>query len=138
MSNTAIDYGTLFEESPTEPQTPQNNAPHATPAANPIQILPPAQNAAQRTLAPLNDDRAKRTIELAKKIIDDYRQKREAASGIMKQLEIYADQGQDPALMLVCAAEALDRLSGGGDQFIKRIIASLESNGYTIGEPKPC
>ena len=114
----------------TDRNTTERTESHAEPPqwANPSNYTPTAQNAVQRTLDPLEN---KLLIEQAEKIVKDYRQKREAAAGIMKQIE--QDIGkQDPMLLLLFAAEALDRLSGGGDSYIKRLEAKAKAAGVNI------
>lgn len=109
---------------------PERTESHAEPpqGLNPSNYTPNPQNAVQSPLDPLE---SKLLVEQAAKIVRDYRQKRAAAAGIMQQIE--QDIGkQDPMLLLLFAAEALDRLSGGGDSYIKRLEDRAKAAGINI------
>lgn len=55
---------------------------------------------------------------------------REAAEGIMRQLELDILKHRDLCVLLLYAAEALDRMSGHGDGYFVRIKQALQENGY--------
>ena len=103
----------------------------ASQSPEPINYTPLAQNAVQSLSAPSERELL---FEQAVRIVKDYKQKRAAAEGIMRQIE--QDIGkQDPMLLLLFAAEALDRMSGGGDSYIKRLeekaaAAGIEAEPY--------
>lgn len=65
-------------------------------------------------------------IAAAREIVKRDRYNREAAEGCMKQA--LRDITEKPAeLVVLYLAEALDRMSGGGDGFIKQMSAALEA-----------
>lgn len=117
------DFTKLFGDTPERTETPLE----APPPPYPIQNTPSPQNAAESPLDPLQ---SKQAIETALKVLERNKQSREAAEGIMKQLELDITKHKDPCTLLLYAAEALDRLSGHGDGYIQRIEKALTENGY--------
>lgn len=108
---------------------PERTESHAEPpqGLNPSNYTPNPQNAVQSPLDPLENELA---IKAAKRILDNNKVNREATDGIMKQIEIDLAAHKDPCTLLLYAAEALDRISGRGDGYIKRIEQALKQNGY--------
>ena len=117
-------HGIKEDIQPERTETPLE----APPLPYPIQNTPRPQNATESPLDPLQ---SKQAIETALKVLERNKQSREAAEGIMKQLELDIAKHKDPCTLLLYAAEALDRLSGKGDGYIRRIENALEKNGYT-------
>lgn len=69
-------------------------------------------------------------IAAAREIVKRDRYNREAAECCMKQLMQDLDNGdRDYIKFLLYAAEALDRMSGGGDGYLKRLEYHLEQAG---------
>lgn len=127
-----LDFSKLWGNSENSPADEQRAAEMPPQDIKPSNYTPNPQNAVQSTLDPTENNLI---IEQARKIVLDYRQKREATEGIMQQIE--QDIGkQDPLLLLLFAAEALDRLSGYGDGYIKRLEDRATAAGLTIGEYK--
>ena len=126
-----LDFSVLWENSNDEPTNAAERIETRTEPPqgfNPSNYTPSVQNAVESPLAALERNQL---LEQAGKIVKDYRQKRAAAEGIMQQIE--KDIGkQDPLLLLLFAAEALDRMSGGGDQYIKRLEARAAAAGIGI------
>lgn len=122
-----LDYSFIMGNAPTDTQRATETPPEATQALNPINYTPNPQNAVQRTPDPLQSDT---TIKAALEIVKTYKLNREATDGIMKQIELDLAEHKDPATLLLFAAEALDRISGRGDGYIKRIEQALKANGY--------
>lgn len=129
-----IDFGILWNDSDNESRyaSERTETPSEPPQSlKPINYTPNVQNAVQSLPAPLERELL---LEQAVRIVKDYKQKRAAAEGIMKQIE--QDIGkQEPMLLLLFAAEALDRLCGGGDRYIKRLeekaaAAGIEAEQY--------
>lgn len=108
---------------------PERPRTHTEPpqSLNPSNYTPSTQNTVQRTLDPTESELA---IKAAKRILDNNKVNREATDGIMKQIEIDLAAHKDPCTLLLYAAEALDRISGRGDGYIKRIEQALKQNGY--------
>ena len=117
-------FNVLWETSEnglTHPSDRTETPPEPRSDSHPIRIYPSPQNALQSTSDPSERDQL---YLQAYRIITDYKQKRAAAEGIMRQIE--KDIGtKDPLTLLLLAAEALDRMSGGGDMYIKRLQAKL-------------
>lgn len=118
------DFTKLFGDAPERTETPLE----APPPPYPIQNTPSPQNATESPLDPLQ---SKQAIETALKVLERNKQSREAAEGIMQQLELDISKHKDPCTLLLYAAEALDRISGHGDGYIQRIETALKDNGYT-------
>ena len=124
----ALDFTELFTGTPERTTTPAESPQPLPP------IIPPPrpQNAVESPLAPSMDEAL---VNIARKIIHDHEIYREMTDGIMQQIE--QDIGkQDPLLLLLFAAEALDRLSGRGDGYIKRLEEKAKAAGLTIGKYK--
>lgn len=123
-----LDYSILWENPDPKPQhAPERTETPIRPrqAPYPIQIYPSEKCPSQRTPDP--SEREQLFLQ-AYRIISDYKQKRAAAEGIMRQIE--KDIGKkDPLTLLLLAAEALDRMSGGGDRYIKRLQQKARSAG---------
>lgn len=85
------------------------------------------QNATESKFDPLE---SKWHLETAQKICARYRVNRQATDGIMKQVLQDIGQHKDPVLLILFLSEALDRVSGGGDKYIKQIERALIENGY--------
>lgn len=98
--------------------------------ADSIKILPTPQNAAQDTTEGKTEPQQSRLIELAKNIIARNQINREITDTIMNELVRGANEHRPAKLLLLTAAEGLDRARGLGDQYIKELDAVLTKNGY--------
>lgn len=98
--------------------------------ANSIKSPPTTQNAVQSTTEPTASPQQSRLIELARKIIVEYKINREITDTIMSELIRGAGEHKPAKLLLLTAAEGLDRARGLGDQYIKELDAALTANGY--------
>ena len=123
-----LDFTRLFDDEATPAPKRTETPPDATAEPTPYPIPLEHNNAVQRTLDPLESDSR---INAALKVLERDKFNREAAEGIMLQLELDISRKKDPTTLLLYAAEALDRLSGKGDGYIRRIENALEKNGYT-------
>ena len=114
--NNAIDT----PSNPTEPK--QSNKGQTIPQQ--------AQNAVQSPLAAFTDEQQK-LLNAAREIVKRYKISREITEGAMLQLEKDLAEGKNNLpLNILCLVEALDRSSGGGDQYIKRAEQALKKSGY--------
>lgn len=105
---------------PTEPHKGQEQA---TPQAS-------SQNATESPTAALTAEQL-RLLKTAREIVTRNKISREITEGVMLQLEKDLAEGKNnlPTLILFLS-EALDRASGGGDQYIKRAERALTTAGY--------
>lgn len=93
--------------------TPANNTPY---------------RASQGLTEPTTD---KELIDLAREIVYNYRISRQITEGAMLQLEKDLAEGKNNLTTLILyLTEALDRASGGGDQYYKRAKKALKAAGY--------
>ena len=123
-----IDFGILWNDTDNSATERTKTLSEPPQSLRPINYTPNEQNAVQSLPAPLERELL---LEQAVRIVKDYKQKRAAAEGIMKQIE--QDIGkQDPMLLLLFAAEALDRMSGGGDRYIKRLEEKAAAAGIEV------
>lgn len=113
---------------PTEPQERPTEPRSEPPARFDGQTAKGSQGAPQ---PPQQEDRDQ-VLLLAYKIIKRDKLKREITEGVIKQIEndLQGHAAHLPTL-LCYMAEALDRASGQGDQYIKRVDRALKENGYT-------
>lgn len=98
--------------------------------ADSIKIPPTPQNAAQDTTEGKTEPQQSRLIELAKNIIARNQVNKEITDTIMSELIRGASEHKPAKLLLLTAAEGLDRARGLGDQYIKELDAALTANGY--------
>lgn len=115
-------------ETPTEAPTTPTEPRESHEAAN----YPPTNNTPYRAAQSLTDPTTDRElIDLARQIVTRNRISREITEGVMLQLEKDLAEGKNnlPTLILFLS-EALDRASGGGDQYIKRAERALTTAGY--------
>lgn len=126
----ALDFSVLWSrpKENAEPQTTTataENRPqsHAEPpqSLDPSNYTPDITAPLESLLDPL---KSKPIVKAAVNIIKADRENRATADGIIKQIEQDLKAGIDPRKLLLLAAEALDRMSGHGDSYIKRIEAA--------------
>lgn len=98
--------------------------------ADSIKIPPTPQNAAQSARTAPENAQQSRLIELAREIIARNQINREITDTIMNELVRGANEHRPAKLLLLTAAEGLDRARGLGDQYIKELDAVLTKNGY--------
>jgi hypothetical protein len=116
-----IDFDKLFGAAPAEPEQGNGSSPQNIEISPPQGLLEPAERA---------------DIEKALKVLHDYKIFRQITDGIMQQIE--QDVGkQDPLLLLLMAAEALDRISGRGDGYYKRLKACIDAAGLKVKPYEP-
>ena len=110
-------------DTPSKPTEPKQS--------NKGQTIPQqAQNAVQSPLAAFTDEQQK-LLNAAREIVKRYKISREITEGAMLQLEKDLAEGKNNLpLNILCLVEALDRSSGGGDQYIKRAEQALKKSGY--------
>ena len=117
-NNTPIDT----PSKPTEPHKGQSRKLKQTNPQNAAESLTAASTAEQLKL-----------INTAREIVKEYKITREIAEGAMLQLEKDLAEGKDDLTVnLLFLTEALDRVTGGGDQFIFRAEKALRAAGHQI------
>lgn len=96
-----------------------------------INIPPQNKTPYRASYSPIQPTADKELIELAKGIVNRYEISKEITEGVMLQLEkdLAENKKNLPAIILYLS-EALDRASGGGDQYIKRAEKALTAAGY--------
>lgn len=92
---------------------------------------PPKTNAPYRASQSITEHTAdKEIITTAQKIIQRNKIAREITEGVITQLEKDLADGKDNLpILILFLSEALDRASGGGDQYIKRAERALKDRG---------
>lgn len=90
------------------------------------------QNASQSPTAAYTAEQLE-LLKTAREIVTRHKISREITEGVMLQLEKDLAEGKDnlPTLILFLT-EALDRVSGGGDHYIKRAEKALRDSGHTV------
>ena len=110
-------------EPPSKPPEAQERAKGANYTAEPQSI--------SQSVTEAYRGKSEELLATAREIIIRDRLKREITEGIMLQLEKdLSEHKNNLPKLLMYLAEALDRSSGGGDQYILRVEKSLKDNGY--------
>ena len=122
-----IDFGILWNDTDNNAAECTKMLSEPSQSLRPINYTPNEQNAVQSLPDPSERELL---FEQAVRIVKDYKRKRSAAEGIMRQIE--QDIGKQDPMLLMFVAEALDRMSGGGDRYIKRLEEKAAAAGIEV------